>query len=62
MNSAVLKDTPVPYKYTIFSNRLDELNDPYEVLYGVPYTGGYDIVNRCLEVPDDKCYPKGTPN
>ena len=62
MNSTALKDTLVPYKYTIFSNRLDELNDPYEVLYGVPNTGAYDVVNRCLWVPRDKCHPQGTLN
>ena len=59
MNAAVLNNTMVPYKYVIFSNRLDELNDPYELLYGVPYTHASDTVNRCLSIPRDKCHPKG---
>ena len=59
MNAAVLNNTMVPYKYVIFSNRLDELNDPYELLYGVLNTNAFYIVNRCLLVPRDKCHPKG---
>ena len=60
MNTDVLKGTLVPYKYVIFSNRLAELNDPFELLYGVPKTYSYETLNRCLRVPRDKCRPKGT--
>ena len=59
MNSDLLVNTMVQYKYIIFSNLFDELNDPYELLYGVPYTHAFDMVNRCLLVPRDKCHPKG---
>ena len=62
MNSTVLKDTLVPYKYTIFSNRLDELNDPFEQLYGVPDTYSHETLSRCLRVPRDKCHPEGILN
>ena len=59
MNATSLKDTLVPYKYVIFSNRFTELSDPYELLYGVPHTYPSDILNRCLWVPHNKCHPKG---
>ena len=62
MNSTVLRDEHVPYKYTIFSNRLDELNDPFEQLYGVPDTSPYEELNRCLRIPHDKCHPEGILN
>ena len=62
MDPTLLKHTAVPYKYVVFSNRLAELNDPYELLYGVPHTSATDMVNRSLLVPHDKCHPKGTLN
>ena len=64
MDNNLLKGTTVSYKYAIFSNRLDELNDPVEVLYmyGVSDTTTSDNLNRCLRIPDDKCRLEGTPN
>ena len=64
MNADLLKNTGmgVPYKYVIFSNRLAELNDPYEVVYEVPSTNDPNVINRCLCVPGEKCHPKGEHN
>ena len=62
MDATLLKDTLVPYKYVIFSNRLNELNDPFELLYGVPNTYGSEMFDRCLWIPAHKCHPGGTQN
>ena len=47
----------VPYKYAVYSNRLDELNDPCEMLYEVP--GSSEGASRGLKVPDDVCHAGG---
>ena len=62
MNMTLLRDRLMPYKYTIFADRLAELNDPYELLYEVPNTSENDILNRCLQVPRNKCHSGGTYN
>ena len=57
MKASSLNNIPIPYKYAVYSNRLDELNDPCEVLYEVPDSSKEPA--RCLKVPDDVCCVRG---
>ena len=57
MKASSLKSLVVPYKYAVYSNRLDELNDPCEMLYEVH--GSSEGASRGLKVPDDVCRAGG---
>ncbi len=46
------------YKYMVYSSRAETVNDPFEYLHEVQ--SGSSIVNRVIEIPRDKCKPKGT--
>ena len=47
----------IPYKYAVYSQRLEETNNPCEYLYGAPCCSQY--TNRVLRVPIEKWYPGG---
>ena len=57
MKASSLRGINVPYKYAVYSNRLDELNDPCEMLYEVP--GPSEGASRCLKLPDKVCQAGG---
>ena len=57
MKASSLRRIDVPYKYVIYSSRLEELNDPCEMLYEVP--GSSEGASRCLKIPEEVCSPGG---
>ena len=49
----------IPYKYVVFSKRMEEVGHPYEFLYRAPpYQSGE--TNRLLKIADSKIFPTGT--
>ena len=49
----------IPYKYVVFSKRMEEVGHPYEYLYKAPPCQSGET-NRLLKIADSKIFPTGT--
>lgn len=56
--SSIFRKYPMElqYKYTVFTSHAVEPDDVYE---GLPEVKSSSIVDRVIEIPYDKCKPKG---
>lgn len=55
-----LLKTPLPYRYAIFTQILEETGTPLEHFYDAPpmqFKGVEDVANRCLKIPEKMLKP-----